>query len=74
MLTAALIGCAHSDVVHVELPDDTAKEDFTEKLKAAQDEIYDWFEYDQENLYRLLYALERIKRKFRIDFDEYSVD
>jgi hypothetical protein len=71
MLFNAMIGAAHSDIVHVDIVplNKNWKDKFTEELKNLHEEIYDWFQNDSENLYKMLYALERIKRKFRIDFD-----
>jgi hypothetical protein len=71
MLFNSMVGCAHSDVVHVDVEflAPNGKENFIKDLKMARDEICEWFQFDRENLYMMLYALERIKRKFRIDFD-----
>jgi hypothetical protein len=73
LLFQAGIGAAHEDTVHVELEENLPenwKEEFRGYLMEIQDCITENFEFDRENYYMLMFDLERIKRKFRIDFDE----
>jgi len=72
MLFSALVGSVHSDVVHFDIiPLSTNwKESFKAELLDAQECINDWFEPYEMNYFKMMFALERIKRKYRIDFDE----
>jgi hypothetical protein len=73
LLFQAGIGSAHEDTVHVELEDNLPenwKEGFRKYLMEIRDCIAEHFEFDMSNYYMLMFELERVKRKFRIDFDE----
>jgi len=72
MLFSALVSSGNSDVVHIDIVPlgDNWKEVFKEELLDAWNCIDEWFRYDRENYYMMMFALERIKRKFRIDFDK----
>ena len=72
MLFNALMCSGNSDIVHIDIVplQPNWKEALTEELLDAWKCIDDWFECDRENYYMMMFALERIKRKFRIDFEE----
>jgi hypothetical protein len=75
ILFNALAGSAHSDVVHIDIITSNANWKIALKndLIKIKDSINEWFFDYPQQYYMLMFGLERIKRKFRIDFDEESL-
>ena len=71
LLFQSLMCSGNSDIVHVYIrgTKEGWEEDLKNELMDAEECIHEWFEYDRENFYMMMFGLERIKRKFAISFE-----
>jgi aromatic ring-opening dioxygenase catalytic subunit (LigB family) len=75
LIMGAMVSSMHSDFVHLEWLDEEVKRnrfEFKKFLKQLHEDIYNYFgdPMEEANYYRLMYALGRIKRKYKIHFDK----